>query len=305
MAIDKQMFDILACPKCKGDVKLYDDGHHIVCENCDLYFPIKDNIPVMLIDEAQDGGEIDSYAKHVLTENESIEFYNSFYKEFNDYRRFAKADMDFTRKIFQYITPPDYPPHVLDLGAGTGYFGRLFERAYPDYLIYNADFSIEGFRTAQNIYKLEKLAVMDAYNLSYKPESFDVITTIGLTPFKKEKEEEVSALIKRIAPTLKKGGVFVFVWSSNLSGKVQEAKVWTTSSNERTVKYYNHTREFFRKAFLDSNMFSEVQDLAFIRPLAFLPRNTLFSKANSLFTEYVMKLTLGKLSARIIIIAKR
>jgi len=51
--VDKELLKILACPACKADVKL-EDGK-IVCLNpkCGLRYPIKDDIPVMLIDEAE------------------------------------------------------------------------------------------------------------------------------------------------------------------------------------------------------------------------------------------------------------
>lgn len=51
--IDKELLDILACPKCKADVELKDEK--ICCKNpqCALRYPIKDGIPVMLIDEAE------------------------------------------------------------------------------------------------------------------------------------------------------------------------------------------------------------------------------------------------------------
>mgnify|MGYP001612667293 FL=1 len=52
MAIDKELLDILACPKCKGDIRLTDKGDGLVCDACRLIYPIKDDIPVMLIDEA-------------------------------------------------------------------------------------------------------------------------------------------------------------------------------------------------------------------------------------------------------------
>ncbi len=53
MTIDKQLLDVLACPKCKGNVKV--EGEKIVCQNpqCGLRYPIRDGIPVMLIDEAE------------------------------------------------------------------------------------------------------------------------------------------------------------------------------------------------------------------------------------------------------------
>jgi uncharacterized protein YbaR (Trm112 family) len=52
MAIDKELLAILACPKCKGDIRLAKDGNGLVCETCRLLYEIRDNIPVMLIDEA-------------------------------------------------------------------------------------------------------------------------------------------------------------------------------------------------------------------------------------------------------------
>ena len=52
MAIDKELLDILACPKCKGDLTLTKDRDGLVCEACRLKYEIRDDIPVMLIDEA-------------------------------------------------------------------------------------------------------------------------------------------------------------------------------------------------------------------------------------------------------------
>ena len=52
MAIDKELLDILACPKCKGNIKLAEKGDGLICDVCKLVYPIKDDIPVMLIDEA-------------------------------------------------------------------------------------------------------------------------------------------------------------------------------------------------------------------------------------------------------------
>ncbi|MCM8781856.1 MAG: Trm112 family protein [Candidatus Omnitrophica bacterium] len=53
MMIDSELLSILACPACKGDVKL-EDGK-IVCVNpqCGLRYPVRDGIPVMLIEEAE------------------------------------------------------------------------------------------------------------------------------------------------------------------------------------------------------------------------------------------------------------
>ncbi len=60
--IDEKLMEILACPACKGPVKLQEE--RIVCQECGLRYPIRDGIPIMLVDEAEraepDGGEPDT-----------------------------------------------------------------------------------------------------------------------------------------------------------------------------------------------------------------------------------------------------
>lgn len=51
--LDKALMEILACPKCKGDVHYNDHKNGLVCKTCQLEYPIRDDIPVMLIDEAK------------------------------------------------------------------------------------------------------------------------------------------------------------------------------------------------------------------------------------------------------------
>jgi uncharacterized protein YbaR (Trm112 family) len=53
--IDKELLEILACPKCKTPVRLDEAAERIVCisVSCGLRYPIRDGIPVMLIDEAE------------------------------------------------------------------------------------------------------------------------------------------------------------------------------------------------------------------------------------------------------------
>lgn len=53
MALTKELLDILVCPKCKGDLTLQDDGSGLVCPPCRLKYPIRDDIPVMLVEEAE------------------------------------------------------------------------------------------------------------------------------------------------------------------------------------------------------------------------------------------------------------
>ena len=53
MAIKKELLDILCCPQCKGDIHLTSSGDGLTCDKCKLVYPIRDDIPVMLIDEAK------------------------------------------------------------------------------------------------------------------------------------------------------------------------------------------------------------------------------------------------------------
>jgi uncharacterized protein len=52
MAISKDLLDILACPQCKGDIRLNEGQDGLICDQCKLLYHIKDDIPIMLIEEA-------------------------------------------------------------------------------------------------------------------------------------------------------------------------------------------------------------------------------------------------------------
>ena len=53
MAISQELLDILVCPLCKVPVSLKDDKSGLKCGKCHRVYPIQDDIPVMLIDEAK------------------------------------------------------------------------------------------------------------------------------------------------------------------------------------------------------------------------------------------------------------
>ncbi|MEO8260292.1 MAG: Trm112 family protein [Acidobacteriota bacterium] len=52
MAIDAELLEILACPSCKTPVTPVKNDTALRCDSCKRVYPIKDDIPVMLIDEA-------------------------------------------------------------------------------------------------------------------------------------------------------------------------------------------------------------------------------------------------------------
>jgi len=53
MAISQELLDILICPACRGELELKQDGSGLKCLTCKRVYPIREDIPVMLVDEAK------------------------------------------------------------------------------------------------------------------------------------------------------------------------------------------------------------------------------------------------------------
>jgi uncharacterized protein len=53
MAISKELLEILVCPICKTPVKLTADNSGLKCGTCRRVYPVRDDIPVMLVEEAK------------------------------------------------------------------------------------------------------------------------------------------------------------------------------------------------------------------------------------------------------------
>jgi uncharacterized protein YbaR (Trm112 family) len=53
MAVSKELLDILACPRCKGGLSLNRSEDGLICDRCRLLYEIRDDIPIMLVDEAK------------------------------------------------------------------------------------------------------------------------------------------------------------------------------------------------------------------------------------------------------------
>ena len=52
MPVTPKLLEILRCPVCKSELKLKDDGKALKCTECKRIYPIRDDIPVMLVDQA-------------------------------------------------------------------------------------------------------------------------------------------------------------------------------------------------------------------------------------------------------------
>jgi uncharacterized protein YbaR (Trm112 family) len=56
MALDSKLLEILACPNCRGEVDYKEAEQVIECRSCHYRYPVRDDIPVMLIEEAEKPG---------------------------------------------------------------------------------------------------------------------------------------------------------------------------------------------------------------------------------------------------------
>jgi hypothetical protein len=52
MTLSPKLLDILVCPKCKGALEYRENEQALLCLGCRLRFPVRDDIPIMLLDEA-------------------------------------------------------------------------------------------------------------------------------------------------------------------------------------------------------------------------------------------------------------
>jgi uncharacterized protein len=51
--IDPALLAILACPDCRSPLRADDEAEELVCTGCGLAYPVRDDIPVLLVDEAR------------------------------------------------------------------------------------------------------------------------------------------------------------------------------------------------------------------------------------------------------------
>ena len=53
MAVSEELLNILACPQCKGEIYLNGEKNGLICDKCRLEYEIRDDIPIMLVEEAR------------------------------------------------------------------------------------------------------------------------------------------------------------------------------------------------------------------------------------------------------------
>jgi uncharacterized protein YbaR (Trm112 family) len=58
MSINKEFLELLACPLCKGDLKLEESLSLLICEKCGVFYQVVDDVPILLPDSAKPLSEL-------------------------------------------------------------------------------------------------------------------------------------------------------------------------------------------------------------------------------------------------------
>jgi len=64
--LDKALLELLVCPACHASLRPDDAADELVCSGCGLAYPVRDDIPVMLVDEARQTGPAGTSASPVV-----------------------------------------------------------------------------------------------------------------------------------------------------------------------------------------------------------------------------------------------
>lgn len=138
--IDKKLLDILACPKCKGDIQLVEN--EIICNKCNMVYQVKNDIPIMLPNISIPIKENCIEWRDVHLKKDCLEFFNILYEDIikpaqpflslkqgeNPLRRyiFSKYNPKTKEDLFEMYKSDEYLARDM-LQVGDNYFASLHE----------------------------------------------------------------------------------------------------------------------------------------------------------------------------------
>ncbi|MEO0185335.1 MAG: class I SAM-dependent methyltransferase [candidate division WOR-3 bacterium] len=161
-----------------------------------------------------------NFKKASFAERQAIDrdFYDKKYS-ITDYKRALNIDRAFIRGIVEKYKIPK-GNLLLDLGCGTGWYSNLFAELGLN--VVGIDYSKTGVMNAKKLYG-DKIhwVVGDAFNMPFRHEpKFDIIFCCDFPPYNLiDTPEQTIEITKKIFEFLTKDGVFIFIWSSKLTGK--------------------------------------------------------------------------------------
>jgi SAM-dependent methyltransferase len=168
-----------------------------------------------------------------------------FYEEkylVTDYKRLLPIDRAFIKALVtKYNLPRGF---LLDLGCGTGWYSNLF--AELGFRVVGIDYSKAGVFRAKKTYG-DKIywVVGDALNIPFhSKQKFDVIFCCDFPPYNLiDSPEEAIEITKNFFEMLNKNGIFIFIWSSRLTGKRIKDSVIIEYNTGQVKKIFSNVGE--------------------------------------------------------------
>ncbi len=162
-----------------------------------------------------------------------VKEYDEMYRQ-NDFIHF-KQDRKYIRKLCSFLSDPGNSA-VLDVGCGRGYWTKLFKECGVGRAV-GIDISRTGLDIARQEAPSAEFVLADARHLQFGDNTFDMIFCQGLSDFNTDELAKAEAGTELLR-CLKKGGLFIFATTTNLTGKKRGS--WVQHKPEN-IRYYLRT----------------------------------------------------------------
>jgi ubiquinone/menaquinone biosynthesis C-methylase UbiE len=151
----------------------------------------------------------------IETTNTHVKEYDDFYSK-KDFIHF-KQDRIYIQKLCSFLPDPRNSS-ILDVGCGRGYWSNLFHDCGVGRVV-GIDVSQTGLDIARQAVPSAEFILADANHLHFEEDTFDMVFCQGLSDYNTEDFSAVETMGRELLRFSKKDGLFVFAYSTNLSGR--------------------------------------------------------------------------------------